>query len=468
MWKPSKGSLAVVAAAMTAVAAFGVITSVQAESAPDLSIAGIGVLTSTGRVVTSTSGCGVGASSGGSPISAAVADGGGWLLFADGSVRTVGDAPWNGDLAGVRLKGRPVDIVPTPSHQGYWILGSDGGVFTFGDAPFVGSAGSLTAVRAIAMASTTSGNGYWILERDGRVRGFGDAVSFGAALIRRPVEIAAAGDGYVIGALDGSVEFHNSTPSSGRVVPMLAAEPVGISDVIGLVAVSRRGEVVAGNGAERVSDTITLRTGERAVAVGPWTCAPVTPPSSLPPSTTPPITTTTGPTIVYIPIPVAPATTTTTTTVAPVISNLALAGTASQSSVDFAGGPALGNDGNTDGAYFNGSVMHTGSEASAWWEVDLGASRTITSVRVWNRTDCCFERSTSLRVYVSATPFASNDTVVLDDLASTNVRFLPGPLPANYTLTFPGGVTGRYVRIQRANDGLGQPIHLAEVQVFGS
>jgi hypothetical protein len=463
MWKRHKRSLSILVASMGVISAVGVMTSAQAAPESDLSIGGIGILTSTGRVLTSTGGCGAGPSVGRSPVAGTVADGHGWLLFGDGSVQTVGDASWSGDLVGVRVKGKPIDIVPTPSGDGYWILGSDGGVFTFGDAPFVGSAGARKGVQAIAMASTPSGNGYWILERNGAVRSYGDAPALGAARIRRPVDIAAAGDGYVIGALDGSVELHNVAATDGAAVAMFSAEVAALSDVDGLVAVSRSGEVVAGVGAERVVDTITLRRNERVLAVGPWTCAPVTPPTVAPPSSTPPITTTTGPTIVYIPIPVAP----TTTTSPPVTVNLALAGIANQSTVDFAGSPERGNDGNTDGVYTNGSVFHTGSEASPWWEVDLGASRTITSVMLWNRTGCCADRSGSLRVYVSATPFATNDTNVLDALAATNVRFLPGPIATNYTLTFPGGLSGRYVRVQRADTGVSDFFHLAEVQVFG-
>jgi hypothetical protein len=463
MWKRHKRSLSMLVASMGVISAVGVMTTAQAAPESDLSIGGIGILTSTGRVLTSTSGCGAGASVGRSPVAGTLTDGHGWLLFGDGSVQTVGDASWSGDLVGVRLKGKPVDIVPTPSGGGYWILGSDGGVFTFGDAPFVGSAGARKGVQAVAMASTTSGNGYWILERNGAVRSYGDAPALGAARIRRPVDISAAGDGYVIGALDGSVELHNATATDSHAQAMLSAEVAAMSDVDGLVAVSRSGEVVAGVGPERVVDTITLRRNERVLAVGRWTCVPPTPPTVAPPSSTPPITTTTGPTIVYIPIPVAA----TTTTAPPVTVNLALAGIANQSTVDFAGGPTRGNDGNTDGVYINGSVFHTASEPSPWWEVDLGASRTITSVMLWNRTAFAIDRTSSLRVYVSATPFASNDTTVLDALPSANVRILPGSIATNYTVMFAGGLTGRYVRVQRADNGLNDPLHLAEVQVFG-
>merc|ERR1711862_984453 len=54
------------------------------------------------------------------------------------------------------------------------------------------------------------------------------------------------------------------------------------------------------------------------------------------------------------------------------------------------GGKALrAIDGNTDGYWHNGSVMHTCDRSAAWWKVDLGRDNAIiTSVSVTNRKDC--------------------------------------------------------------------------------
>ena len=49
-------------------------------------------------------------------------------------------------------------------------------------------------------------------------------------------------------------------------------------------------------------------------------------------------------------------------------------------------------------------------DTNAWWEVDLGASATVSSIVVWNRTDCCSNRLSDYWVFVSNTPFASTDT----------------------------------------------------------
>ncbi len=67
--------------------------------------------------------------------------------------------------------------------------------------------------------------------------------------------------------------------------------------------------------------------------------------------------------------------------------NVALGGKASQKSTyqDAVAGRSI--DGNTDGNYDAKSVSHTESEKDPWLEIDLGASRPIDSVAVWNRSD---------------------------------------------------------------------------------
>lgn len=84
--------------------------------------------------------------------------------------------------------------------------------------------------------------------------------------------------------------------------------------------------------------------------------------------------------------------------------NLAVKGTATQSSIDWDGRPELAIDGNTDGDKGKGSsVMHTDGKArsSPWWQVDLGAEAPLHTIVIWNRTDGDFgERSKNLTVKV--------------------------------------------------------------------
>jgi hypothetical protein len=67
--------------------------------------------------------------------------------------------------------------------------------------------------------------------------------------------------------------------------------------------------------------------------------------------------------------------------------NVALKGTAKQSSTDFGGDARRAIDGNTNGDYNANSVCHTGLEDNPWWEVNLGQEMPVEKIVLWNRTD---------------------------------------------------------------------------------
>src|SRR5213078_1152961 len=67
--------------------------------------------------------------------------------------------------------------------------------------------------------------------------------------------------------------------------------------------------------------------------------------------------------------------------------NVALKGTAKQSSTDFGGDAKRAIDGNTNGDYNANSVCHTGIEDNPWWEVNLGKDVPVEKIVLWNRTD---------------------------------------------------------------------------------
>jgi hypothetical protein len=147
-------------------------------------------------------------------------------------------------------------------------------------------------------------------------------------------------------------------------------------------------------------------------------------------------------------------------------SNLALGKPATQSdSLQPASGAALALDGNTDGNFYDGSVASTsGRNPNDWWQVDLGASATVSSVVVWNRTDCCGFRLNDYWVFVSDTPFLSTDT-------PATLQNRPGTF-ASHQAAAPNPFTailveaqGRYVRVQLSGQNY---LSLAEVQVFGT
>ncbi len=69
-------------------------------------------------------------------------------------------------------------------------------------------------------------------------------------------------------------------------------------------------------------------------------------------------------------------------------SNVALQGTASQSSTYTDAIASRAIDGKTDGAYQKHSVSHTNTnDTDPWWEVDLGKAFPLDYVTLWNRTD---------------------------------------------------------------------------------
>jgi hypothetical protein len=151
---------------------------------------------------------------------------------------------------------------------------------------------------------------------------------------------------------------------------------------------------------------------------------------------------------------------------APAPTNVAQGKAASQSSTfpGYAGdGAASAVDGNTDGNFSDGSVTSTNLDANPWWQVDLGSSTAVSSISIWNRTDCCSSRLGDYWVFVSDTPFLATDT-------PANLQNRPGTVAIHQT-TVPNPSTmiaataqGRYVRVQLSNAGY---LSLAEVQVFG-
>jgi uncharacterized delta-60 repeat protein len=146
--------------------------------------------------------------------------------------------------------------------------------------------------------------------------------------------------------------------------------------------------------------------------------------------------------------------------------NLALGKSVSQSSTwpgVSTDGPGAAVDGNTNGSFFSGSVTSTNLDANAWWQVDLGASASISSVAIWNRTDCCADRLSDYWVFVSDTPFLASDTpATLQDRPGTSSRHqINAPMPS---ATIPLTAQGRYVRVQLTGTNY---LSLAEVQVLG-
>ena len=141
---------------------------------------------------------------------------------------------------------------------------------------------------------------------------------------------------------------------------------------------------------------------------------------------------------------------------APYYTNMALNGTATQSSThnhscDTSASQAT--DGNSEDAPC--SITRTYNESSAWWEVDLKDDKSLVySVVVYNRIDCCMDR-------------LSNFDVILKDGSQQVLRSLYEAKGGREMMFFPmepilRGV--RYVRIQLRGTNY---LSLAEVNVYG-
>jgi hypothetical protein len=143
--------------------------------------------------------------------------------------------------------------------------------------------------------------------------------------------------------------------------------------------------------------------------------------------------------------------------------NLALGGTATQSSTYGEAHAALAVDGNVNGRFDRGSISHTSLEQQPWLQVDLGSTARIAEIEVFNRTDCCSERLHDYWLLASNLPFAPGASLS-DLLADPSIwKHHERAVPCARRVV---GVnaTARYVRVQLAGQGY---LSLAELRVLG-
>jgi hypothetical protein len=140
--------------------------------------------------------------------------------------------------------------------------------------------------------------------------------------------------------------------------------------------------------------------------------------------------------------------------------NLARNKFASQSSTatDWGGNwyPSKGVDGIKTGNIFEGG-FHTNNEVNPWWQVDLGAISQLTQVRIYNRLDCCSERSRTLQVLLSDE--GQNWRVIYSHDGSVF-----GGADGNYLDIKLNNEIARFVRVQLRETNW---LHLDEVEVYG-
>lgn len=141
--------------------------------------------------------------------------------------------------------------------------------------------------------------------------------------------------------------------------------------------------------------------------------------------------------------------------------NIAFNQPATQSTTANDGEASRAVDGVTDGAWAIGSVTHTESTLQPWWEVDLGNVQQIGGISLWNRTDCCQNRLSNYYVFISDTPFTSDDpSVLVGEPGVFNMLETGFPDPDQ---TFIINQSGRFIRIQLKGTNV---LSLAEVEVW--
>jgi F5/8 type C domain len=144
------------------------------------------------------------------------------------------------------------------------------------------------------------------------------------------------------------------------------------------------------------------------------------------------------------------------------LENVALGKPATQKSTGYDAPAARAVDGDTNGQFFGGSVTHTAEpESEAWWQVDLGSSRQVDTIDVWNRTDCCSDRLKDFWVLTSDQPITADS--LAEAKATPGVTAVHVAEQAGRPTLVSAGVNARYVRIQLASPS--NPLSLAEVQV---
>lgn len=143
--------------------------------------------------------------------------------------------------------------------------------------------------------------------------------------------------------------------------------------------------------------------------------------------------------------------------------NVAQGKSATQSSTHSSANASRAVDGDTNGRYGNSSVSHTSKEKNAWWEVDLGQVYDLTTIKIWNRTDCCSNRLSNFYIFVSDNPFTSEDIDITKNQTGVSATEFSGTAGRETKANV--NRSGRYIRVQLAGNGKSY-LQLAEVQAF--
>jgi large repetitive protein len=142
--------------------------------------------------------------------------------------------------------------------------------------------------------------------------------------------------------------------------------------------------------------------------------------------------------------------------------NVSASGVVTQSSTNTTYVASRAKDSNTNGILSAGSVTMTNSDTNAWWEIDLGRVYDLTTVNIWNRTDCCTNRLSKFYVFVSNVAFTSKtlSTTQTQSGVSNFYTAVTGGRPTAIQVNR----SGRFLRVQLSGKN---NLSLAEVEIMG-
>ena len=130
---------------------------------------------------------------------------------------------------------------------------------------------------------------------------------------------------------------------------------------------------------------------------------------------------------------------------------------------------SLITDGNNDGNFANGTVVHSCNDCNAWFDIDLGGDFNVSKIKIWNRTDGASNRLKGAWIFISSNPFLKNESAVQiqhrnDVYAVQCMDFAPSVF-----FSIPD-FKGRYVRLQLPGDQKTGDcfLNIAELEVFSN
>ncbi|XP_034533201.1 uncharacterized protein LOC117807966 isoform X2 [Notolabrus celidotus] len=141
------------------------------------------------------------------------------------------------------------------------------------------------------------------------------------------------------------------------------------------------------------------------------------------------------------------------------LSNVALIGTASQSSTNYGGVASRAIDGNPDSNYYSGSCTHTSYGPSHWWSLLLPAMYRITDISITN-SNANGWRISNAEILIGNS---------LENNGNNNPRCSVIPsIPDGGTRTFNcGGMIGRLINVKLESTHPSSALMICELEAYG-